>query len=94
MNRVSFFLLRCLHAVNQQIGHDAYVIREHTPVDLRVEVGLRLPFAPEDVKASLQVWYDGFDAASLLLPRHWCVHTASTPLFLLSCRLAKTEIGT
>ena len=76
MTRVSFFLARRLHSADQHAGHDADVVREHAPVNLCVEVRPRLPFAPENIKASLKVRYDGFDPASPFLEPRLYVHAA------------------
>src|SRR3990170_1692417 len=76
MNRFLLPLSSRLHFADQQIGHDADVIREHAPEYLRVKVRPTFPIATENIEASFKIRYDGFDAASPFLEPRLNVHAA------------------
>lgn len=76
MNRFLFNLSSQLHFTDQQIGHDADIIRYHTPIHLCVKVRTTLPIATENIKASFKIRNDGFDAASPSLEPRLHMHAA------------------
>lgn len=76
MDRCWAFLSGRLHSADQQIGHHTDVIRNHAPVDLRVEVRTRLPVATENIKSPLQIRDDGLHPAPPFLKARLHVQAA------------------